>query len=156
MGEIAYGQHVIQARDVHIGDNKEKRLFILRSSKTHCGSIQSVKISATQVKKGQGGTFCPYHLLKQYLKVHVKYQDLMEPFFVYRNRAPVLPSTLNKVLKTTLMKCGIESKNFSMHGMRAGRAGDLLKLGVSVETIQKLGRWKLNCSLHIFMLVITS
>ena len=31
-----------------------------------------------------------------------------------------------------------------MHGIRLGHVTDLLNLGVSVETIKKLGRWKSN------------
>ena len=30
------------------------------------------------------------------------------------------------------------------HGLRAGRAVDLLRMGVSFETIKKLGHWKSN------------
>ena len=36
VGEITAGSHPIKARDVHIGENKCKMLFILRSLKTHC------------------------------------------------------------------------------------------------------------------------
>ena len=35
IGEIASGPHVILAKNVHIGENKNKMLFILQSSKTH-------------------------------------------------------------------------------------------------------------------------
>ena len=47
VGEITLGPHVILARDVHIGQNKNKFLFILNTSKTHnAGSKpQMVKIS---------------------------------------------------------------------------------------------------------------
>ena len=36
VGEVAKGEHPVLAKDVHIGTNKDKILFILRSSKTHC------------------------------------------------------------------------------------------------------------------------
>ena len=35
IGELTTGQHPVKAKDVHIGQNKEKMLFILHSSKTH-------------------------------------------------------------------------------------------------------------------------
>ena len=143
VGEIALSPHVIQARDVHLGENKEKLLFILRSSKTHSGALQSVKICTTKLKGERTGLnkygFCPYQLLKEYLRARLKYKENTEPFFVYRDRTPVTPNAINKVLKDILKHCGINPKNFSMHGMRAGRAGDLLKSGVSVKTIKKLG-----------------
>ena len=142
VGEIVSSPHIIQARDVHIRENKEKLLFILRSSKTHYGTLQSVNISATKLNKKAKQDFCPYQLLKQYLEVRLRYQDSTEPFFIYGDRTPISPVAINKVLKMALGECGIDAKNFSMHGMRAGRAGDLLQLGVLVETIKKLGRWK--------------
>ena len=36
------------------------------------------------------------------------------------------------------------SELYLFHGFQSGRASDLLKLGVSVETIKKLGRWHSN------------
>ena len=145
VGEIAQSPHVIKARDIHIGENKEKLLFILRSSKTHSGSIQSVKISATKLKNKEViRNYCPNDLVKQYLKEWPKYKNNSEPFFIYRDSLPVSPAKINRILKRTLKDCGIDESNFIIHGMRVGRAGDLLKLGVSVETIKKLGRWKSN------------
>ena len=35
IGEVAFGTHVILARDIHVGTNKKKLLFMLRSLKTH-------------------------------------------------------------------------------------------------------------------------
>ena len=55
---------------------------------------------------------------------------------------PIVPSMVNKVLKSVPQKCGIDTVNYSMHGFRSGRLGDLHEKGVSVETIRKLGRWK--------------
>ena len=63
---------------------------------------------------------------------------------MYRDRAPVKTSAIGKVFKDTLKNSGFEENKFSFHGLRAGCGVDLLKLGVSVETIKKLGRWKSN------------
>ena len=98
VGEIANSLHVIQARDVHIGENKEKLLFILCSSKTHYGTLQSVKISVTKLNQN-AKQFCPYQLLKQYLEVGLRYHDNTKPFFIYGDRTPISPVTINKVLK---------------------------------------------------------
>ena len=35
IGELTMSQHTVKARDVHIGINKKKMLFLLRSLKTH-------------------------------------------------------------------------------------------------------------------------
>ena len=47
------GSHPIQARDVHIGDNKRKMLFALRTSKTHGEDVepQIVKIERRATSK---------------------------------------------------------------------------------------------------------
>ena len=48
VGEVATGDHPILARDVHIGTNKDKILFVLCTSKTHWldDIPQSMKISS--------------------------------------------------------------------------------------------------------------
>ena len=64
VGELMESDHVVKVRDVHIGENKNKILFILRSSKTHGEDSfpQSVKIS-----KIQQLALCPFKLLRTYL-----------------------------------------------------------------------------------------
>ena len=49
-GEIAMGPHVLLAKDVHVGKNKKKLLFILWTSQTHDLSQkpQMIKISSVQ------------------------------------------------------------------------------------------------------------
>ena len=41
VGEITDSQHAVKACDVHIGVNKRKLLFILRTSKTHTEGRQT-------------------------------------------------------------------------------------------------------------------
>ena len=54
VSEVAKGAHPILAQDIHVGTNKKKMLFVLRSSKTHWKNTkpQQVKISATGKSKG--------------------------------------------------------------------------------------------------------
>ena len=53
VGELTTSDHPVLARDVHIGVNKRKIMFILRTSKTHWKNTrpQSVKISSTKKVK---------------------------------------------------------------------------------------------------------
>ena len=39
---------------------------------------------------------------------------------------------------------GFKDELYSVHSVRMGRACDLLKLGLSVESIKKIGRWRSN------------
>ena len=52
-GEVAKGCHAILARNVHIGVNKKKILFILQTSKTHGEGAkpQRIKLSSESLKK---------------------------------------------------------------------------------------------------------
>ena len=50
VGELTKSQHMVRACDVHIGTNKRKLMFILRSSKTHGegDKPQVIKIEAIE------------------------------------------------------------------------------------------------------------
>ena len=74
--ELASGDHPVLARDVKLGQNKKKALFILRTSKTHWknNKPQTIKISSeknTQSKRQKENLDlpCHYELLKKYSKL---------------------------------------------------------------------------------------
>ena len=74
VGEITKGPHSIKAKDVHIGQNKEKFLFILRTSKTHDeGSCpQMVKVSHRIDKKKKSTKVIkhnPFSILRDYVNL---------------------------------------------------------------------------------------
>ena len=150
VGEIAQSQHVIKARDVQIGDNKKKIRIILRSSKTHWVSDppQIVTLMAhpceATIRTDDQESCCPFTLLRQYLAVHKSYKMDSEPFFVFTDRTPIGPEQYRKTLKLCLSLAGFIKENYDTHSMRAGCSCDLLKMGVLVETIKKLGCWKSN------------
>ena len=161
VGEITFSQHSVKACDVHIADNKRKILFVLRSSKTHNHGHppQLIKIrnymthdasQSTQNRDHQKNLFCPYQLIRNYLSVCRSYIDQKEIFFVFLDRSPVYPHHFTFVLKHILQFTGFDSTKYSSHAFRAGRAGDLLRYGMPVEMIKKLGRWKLNAVYHYF------
>ena len=136
IGEIATGTHPILAKDVHIGQNKQKILIVLWMSKTHGKDSfpQSVKITAMKIDNFRSkwdqsnhktnNLFCPYALLKRYLRVQSKYISDQEPFFVFRDRTPVSTGNVTLILKHTLRECGFDARKYSMHGMRTGCVGD--------------------------------
>ena len=151
IGEITASPHALKSRNVHIGMNKNKVLLVLTSSKTHTegNNPQMIKISSTPAQgKNQSDRinyWCPFQLLKNYLAMRPQMvTSHTEQFFVFMDKSPVSPIQVRKVLKTTIGKIGLDPTIYCFHGFRSGRAGDLLRLGVSVETIKKLGRWKSN------------
>ena len=157
IGEVSCSNNVITARDVQIALNKKKIMFILRTSKTHGkeSKPQLIKIISkdrvlqhsnhkTKITKENRKTPCPYKLLRKYLKVHGPYKTENEQFFIFRDGSPVHPRHISKCLKTAIAMMTLDSSLYSFHSLRIGRSTDLLRLGLSVESIKKLGRWKSN------------
>ena len=146
--EIADGPHVVKARDVHIGENKRKMLLILHSSKMHGPGMhpQMIKISAkTIIEHNKDRKLaCPFELLQQYASVRGKYKHDSDKFFVLSDGEPVPATHIQKCLKNAIKESGFDHRFYGSHGLRAGRSCDLYQLGLSVETIKKLGRWKSN------------
>ena len=157
IGEISQGPHIILAKNVHMGINKNKIQFVLNSSKTHSqgGKPQLVKIVQKPLKQEKDRKSCAliakqmhfnlFSVLHKYIKVRPMIRDLQsEQFFVFSDNAPVRPEHLRCLLKWLLINLNLPYECYSMHSTRVGRASDLLDYGLSVETIKKIGRWKLN------------
>ena len=153
IGELASGTHPVLARDVHVGMNKDKLLFVLRTSKTHWKDQkpQTVKINSSRANYAKNAAefprpkFCPFKLLREYSMVRQTYRKSNEPFFVFYDRTPVPSPLLRSVLKSTLDIAGFNSKLYNFQSFRIGRASDLvLKYNVDVQVLKKLGRWKSN------------
>ena len=144
VGELMSGSHPVLAKNVHIASNKRKMLFLLTSSKTHRPGDPPQMVKITGIKKGKEVGACPFILLKEFIEHRPIRNDDMELFFIFRDGSPVKPDHFRSVLKLCLHKCGFNPNLYQVHSMSAGCAGNLLKAGVSVETIKKLGCWKSN------------
>ena len=140
IGEIAKGEHTILAKDVYLGENKRKLLFVLHTSKMHTkgDKPQNVKIAASRTSNQQ---FCPFKIIEKYMRIRKPFTSLTEPFFVFKDHSPVTPEVFRNLLKSLLTKLGEDSEQFNCHSFRIGRSQDLSKLGVSIELIRILGRW---------------
>ena len=151
IGELTHSPHVLLACNVHVGTNKDKILLLLKSSKTHPKGDRSqlIKIAATPVNQtvsnNKDNKYCPFHLIKNYIKSRPdSMQSANELFFIWSDRSPIFPCQATGMLRNMISRIGLDASIYSFHGFQAGRAGDLLKLGVSVETIKKIGRWRSN------------
>ena len=149
VGEITKGTHPILAKDVQIAFNKKKLLFKLHTSKTHDkGSVSISSTDKTNESNNKSTTHdvapCPYQLMRKYGKLRGPYKGPQDPFFVFKDGTPVTPDNFRACLKLILEEAGYDPKKFSGHSFRIGRSIDLFKLGLSVETIKKIGRWRSN------------
>ena len=161
VSEVA-GQHSVLAQDIHIGYNKKKFLLILRTSKTHWKNMkpQIIKIQAKTMpmkglnnkRKTVDGTTskkadllpCLYNLLRNYAASRGGYVNNREPFFIFCDLTPVKSENVNKCLQTIIRETGINPVFYSSHSIRSGRTTDLYELGLSVESIKKMGWWRSN------------
>ena len=86
VGELTHSQHVLKARDVLLGTNKDKLLLVLYSSKTHDihARPQKIKITANKMQEfKQRRHFCPFQLVSDYIKIRPEYVDENDPFFIF-------------------------------------------------------------------------
>ena len=147
IGEITMSNHTVKAADVHEDRNHKKFLFLLRSSKTHSKADrpQKIKIESASTDRAVGKfanrIFCPVELIREYLNLRGPYQDESEQFFVFSDGSPLKPCHFRDLLKKLLRNLDLDPDLYDTHSFRIGRATDLLKLGYSVESIQKMGRW---------------
>ena len=149
VGELTSGCHPILVTDVQLAANKKKMMFVLQTSKTHglYDKPQLVKIKeAPDSLKGclkhsvvDIKHYCPYQLLLTFSKVRLQYKSEIEPFFVFKDRSPVCPSHMWRTLKDMISQARFDPNCYDTHSLRIGRSCDLLRLGLSVETIKKLG-----------------
>ena len=150
VGEVTLSPHVLRAKNVHLALNKDKLLLILYSSKTHDLRHNPQKIKITSNKQDNTGSavlhrhFCPFTILRIYLKLRGNYDSNKEPFFIFRDKQPVTATHPSRVLKEIIQSLGLDSTLYSMHSFRIGRTSDLIKFNVPIETVKRLGRWKSN------------
>ena len=145
VSELTSGSHPIKAMDVHVGENKNKILYVLRSSKTHWKDSKPQIVKITGTSESPQGWHCPFTIIRQYFQLRGDCVTRTEPLFIFRDRSPVTPTQMSKTLKLLLKRLGLEPENYGTHSFRAGRAVDLLQYSkLSMETIKKLGRWWSN------------
>ena len=157
VGELTSGEHPILARDIHIGEKKDKLMFVLHTSKTHSKDArpQVVKIShmdfdySTRIHVQN--KICPYTNIENYLMCQKGFRSHTEPFFIFSDRSPVKPFHMCKTLKQLLSMAGLDQDLYDTYSTRISRAVDLHEtIHLSVDTIKKLGRWKSN-SVYLYL-----
>ena len=101
IGEITHSPHVVKAKDVHAGLNKNKILLIFYTSKTHnLGTYsQEVKIASSQQSNFYiKCNFCPFKLIRNYMTMRGGFKSDSEQFFLFSDGSDVYPHHVHKVL----------------------------------------------------------
>ena len=86
-----------------------------------------------------GNTLCPVCCLQNYLTVR---QQQPGQLFIHSNGKPLTRSQFTAVLAKSVQGTIYRSRHIRSHSFRIGRASDLASLGVDVEMIKVMGRWK--------------
>ena len=126
--EITFGNHPIRAIDVHIGTNKQKILFILRTPKTNGRGKkpQFIKIAGSKgANFHKNMTWCPFTILQQYVMARLSNRDKDKPFFVFTDRSGIRPVQITIILRKCLKRLGLSPMLYSFHGFCRGHANDL-------------------------------
>ena len=147
IGELTTGTHPIKAKNVHIAQNKPKLLLILYSSKTHGRESrpQEVKITGNSSYNAKSRNFCPFLISREYLAIRGNYIKENEPFFIFRDKAPVTPPHVRTVLRSALESLKLNPLLYNCHSLRIGRASDLLiKYNWPISRVKLAGRWRSN------------
>ena len=147
IGELTFSDHVLKAKDIHIGQNKDKLLIVLYSSKTHgkANLPQKIKIEAETTNNPKNRFFCPFSLVRQYARLRGEYQVDDEQFFTFSDGSPVRPEHVRESLRFFLSQLNLDSSLYDCHSFRSGRSVDLVKkMKISIEELKSVGRWKSN------------
>ena len=144
-GELTLSQHVVKAANVHITQNKDKMLIIFYSSKTHGleSRPQKIRITATsdyRVKRN----FCPFQLVRAYLKSRGDYDTKEEPLFIFRDGSPVTATHVRTVLRSVISDLGLDANMYRIHSLRIGHTSDMIKYHWSLAQVKLAGRWCSN------------
>ena len=146
VGELAWGDHSIKAKNIHIAANKNKILILLYSSKTHDkeSKPQEIKISSNECTGSKHKFFCLFTLVRNFLQIRGDYASDGEQFFIMADKSPVTPAQVRNMLRMLITALNLNPRVYDCHSFRIGQGTNLLKFGFDVETIKKLGRWKSN------------
>ena len=143
IGEISESPHVIKAREVQLGTNKDKILLVLYSSKTHGKESHLQKIKISKITHDTG-MYCPFRLLSTFSKLRRQDATEEEQFFVFRDGSPVKPHHLRTVMTDAIQALGLNHNCYTFHSLCIGMASRLIKLGYDIEVIKWIGHWKSN------------
>lgn len=125
---------ILSVNDVEIDlSNQTLRLHIRYSKTDQLGQGTTIKISST------GDAICPVKHLTEYLQCR---QSSDGPLFKHFSGQALTRYQFSAVLKKALALIGIHYSRYKSHSFRIGAATSAAEKGVSVEEIQRAGRWK--------------
>ena len=164
VGELTASQHTLKKENIHCAKNKNKLLLVLYTSKTHRSSdppqkirIEKNRILEVTTKEGKklinytsektqrtncNTAHCPVHIMKKFIAMRQHLSN--NKFLIFQDNTPMRAHHMRSVLRKCLTSLNLKASLYDTHSFRIGRATDLFKQHIPVETIKHLGRWKSN------------
>ena len=144
IGEMTAGTHPVKASDVHIGQNKNKILLLLRTSKTHGKESRPQKIKIQQTFVNKARHFCPFDVLHRFMTYRGGYELDSEIFFIYSDGMAVTPEHVKNTMRTILQCLGLDPVLYDTMSFHSGRAVDMYHMCYTLTQIKQAGCWKSN------------
>ena len=116
IGELIDSPHVILAENVHVGENKNKIMFILASSKMHnkADKPQIIKISNKPLRSVTMqisiSDYCPYSIVKNYIKMRPCIRSDEETVLCVRGPGPCKACQCEESFGTDAKTIKVESE----------------------------------------------
>ena len=88
--------------------------------------------------------FCPFRLLRHYLRLRGGYKAAEEQLFVFHDHSPLKAAQARKTLKCCIKNLGLEEKLYNFHSMSIGMASQMVRNLKSLEEVKRAGRWRSN------------
>ena len=120
ISEIADGPHALKAKDVYVGQNKNKIRIVLYSSKTHDKSKRPQEIKISAETKTQKRFFCRFTLLRSYMAKRGSFRNTHENFFVFTDGSPVKQHQIRTVLRKYLLNLRLNADCYNLQSFRIG------------------------------------
>ena len=158
IGELAWGDHSLKTANIHIGQNKDKILLVLYTSKTHSKKMypQQIKISSLKDQPDYAKClvkshtfFYPFNAVRQFIDMcKSNFGGADQNFFLFSDGSPVYPHQARTMLRAAIANLNLNPKLCNCHSMHAGRATQMLRAGIPDDQIKRLGKWRSNAVYH--------
>ena len=127
IGELTRSLHVVKAGNIHVGNNKNKIMIVLYSSKTHGKESRPQEIKITEVqynsnryRQSRTRFFCPFKALRKFIAFRGGFDSAAEQFFIFRDGFNVESKHVRKVLKLLLKRVNLDHKLYDTQSFRFG------------------------------------
>ena len=132
-------QDVTFSQSINSSQSGSVVIQLRKSKNNQRGLPQSIRLV-----QSQGNPLCPVSALLLFSSVRPR---IAGPFFCHFDGSPLTQYQFHAVLRKVLVHLGLEGTRITSHSFRIGAASSASHLGVALDDVQSLGRWRSNAFL---------